>query len=114
MALSTHRRLWSRPRARRLEDLVLVTLAVMQVLWAALASVAELRSTRLSPWFPYLLSCPSGYGRRPRKLAATFVGLITTLGRRASVVDDDVRIVDSTPRKCARLRETVRCTELTG
>jgi hypothetical protein len=113
MALSTHRRLWSRPRARRLEDLVLATLAVMQVLWATLASVAELRSTHLSPWFPYL-SCQSGYGRRPRKRAATFVGLITTLGRRTSVVDDDVRIVDSTPRKCARLRETVRCTELSG
>lgn len=96
-------------------DAEMLTLAVMQ---AVLGYPSEARWLRyahkhLRPLFPDLPLQP-GYNKRLRKLAHTMSWLIGQLARQASVVTDDVWVVDSTPVECARSRETVKRSDLAG
>lgn len=56
----------------------------------------------------------SAYDKRLRKLAATIGWLIRALGQDTTICTDDVWVVDSTPIECARSRETVKRSDLTG
>lgn len=99
----------------RTSDAEVLTLAVMQ---AVLGYPSEARWLRyahqhLRPLFPDLPLQP-GYNKRLRKLAGTMSWLIGQLARQASVVSDDVWVVDSTPVECARSRETVKRSDLAG
>ncbi len=99
----------------RTSDAEMLTLAVMQ---AVLGYPSEARWLRyahkhLGGLFPDLPLQP-GYNKRLRKLAATMSWLIGQLARQASVVTDDVWVVDSTPVECARSRETVKRSDLAG
>ena len=99
----------------RTSDAEMLTLAVMQ---AVLGYPSETRWLRyahkhLRPLFPDLPLQP-GYNKRLRKLMATMNWLIGQLSRQASVITDDVWVVDSTPVECARSRGTVKRSDLAG
>jgi len=96
-------------------DAEMLTLAVMQAVLGYPSEARWLRYARkhLRPLFPDLPLQP-GYNKRLRKLAVTMSWLIGQLARQASVVTDDVWVVDSTPVECARSRETVKRSDLAG
>ena len=108
----------ARPRvgiAPRISDAELVTLAVMQALLGRTSEARWLRyaHAQLRHLFPYLPQQP-GYNRRLRRLADTLRGLIGVLARDTDLWAEDVWVVDSTPVKCARSRETVHRSALAG
>jgi hypothetical protein len=99
----------------KITDAELITLAVMQALLGYTSESRWLRHARaeLRSLFPYLPQQP-GYNKRLRDLADTIRWLIGVLARDTSLWTDDVWVVDSTPVKCARSRETVKRSELAG
>jgi hypothetical protein len=92
-----------------------VTLAVMQALLGYTSEARWLRfaGDQLRHLFPYLPQQP-GYNKRLRKLAGTLNWLIARLARDTSMWTDDVWVVDSTPVECARSRDAVRRSDLSG
>jgi hypothetical protein len=108
----------ARPRvgiAPKITDAELLTLAVMQALLGHANETRWLRyaNANLIGMFPYLPK-QSGYNKRLRKLADTMTWLVRALGEQVSIADDDTWVVDSTPVRCARSRETVNRSELAG
>lgn len=101
--------------APKISDAELLTVAVMQALLGYTSETRWLRyaHTHLGAMFPHLPG-QSGYNKRLRKLADTMAWLVTQLGARTSIADDDVWLVDSTPVECARSRETVQRSALAG
>ena len=99
----------------KITDAELVTLAVMQALLGYTSERRWLRyaGEHLADMFPTLPG-QSGYNKRLRKLAPTMSWLISVLGARTSIGDDNVWVVDSTPVECARSRETVKRSDLAG
>jgi len=99
----------------KITDAELVTLAVMQALLGYTSERRWLRyaGDHLADMFPTLPG-QSGYNKRLRKLAPTMSWLISVLGARTSIGDDNVWVVDSTPVECARSRETVKRSDLAG
>jgi DDE family transposase len=99
----------------RISDAEVVTLAVMQALLGYTSEARWLRFARdqLRHLFPYLPQQP-GYNKRLRKLAGTMNWLIALLARDTSMWTDDVWVVDSTPVECARSRDAVRRSDLSG
>ncbi|MFJ1550549.1 IS982 family transposase [Streptomyces sp. NPDC088246] len=100
--------------APQLTDAELVTLAMMQ---AMLGFTSEARwmhaRVHLRHLFPYLPQ-QSGYNKRLRKAAELLRRVTRILATRTSVWSDDVWVVDSTPVKCGRSRETVKRSDLAG
>ena len=108
----------ARPRvgiAPRISDAELITLAVMQALLGRTSEARWLRyaHVELRHLFPYLPQQP-GHNKRLRGLADTLRWLIAVLARDTTWWTDDVWVVDSTPVKCARSRETVHRSALAG
>ena len=99
----------------RTSDAEMLTLAVMQAVLGYPSEAHWLRYAHqhLRPLFPDLPLQP-GCNKRLRKLTATMNWLIGQLSRQASVITDDVWVVDSTPVECARSRGTVKRSELAG
>jgi DDE family transposase len=99
----------------RTSDAEMLTLAVMQAVLGYPSEAHWLRYAHqhLRPLFPDLPLQP-GYNKRLRKLTATMNWLIGQLSRQASVITDDVWVVDSTPVECARSRGTVKRSDLAG
>jgi len=99
----------------RTSDAEMLTLAVMQAVLGYPSEAHWLRYAHqhLRPLFPDLPLQP-GYNKRLRKLMATMNWLIGQLSRQASVITDDVWVVDSTPVECARSRGTVKRSDLAG
>jgi hypothetical protein len=99
----------------RISDAEVVTLAVMQALLGYTSEARWLRfaDDQLRHLFPYLPQQP-GYNKRLRKLAGTLNWLIALLARDTSMWTDDVWVVDSTPVECARSRDAVRRSDLSG
>ena len=99
----------------RISDAEVVTLAVMQALLGYTSEARWLRfaGDQLRHLFPYLPQQP-GYNKRLRKLAGTLNWLIARLARDTSMWTDDVWVVDSTPVECARSRDAVRRSDLSG
>src|SRR6266567_4439986 len=99
----------------QISDAELVTLAVLQALLGYASEARWLRHARahLRHLFPCLPGQP-GYNKRLRKLAGTVAWLTGVLARDTSLWTDDVWVVDSTPVKCGRSRETARRSDLAG
>ena len=99
----------------RLNDVELVTLAVMQALLGYTSEARWLRHARahLGHLFPYLPHQP-GYNKRLRAAAGLVTAVIRALAADTSLWTDDVWLVDSTPVECGRSRETVRRSDLAG
>jgi DDE family transposase len=98
-----------------ISDAELVTLAVMQALAGRPSEARWLRyaHAELRHLFPYLPQQPA-YNKRLRRLGDTFAWLIAVLARDTSLFTDDVWVVDSTPVECARSRDTVHRSDLSG
>lgn len=101
--------------APQLTDAELVTLAMMQAVLGFTSEAKWLRYARshLRRLFPYLPKQP-GYNKRLRKAADLLRRVTRLLATDTSVWSDDVWIVDSTPVKCGRSRETVKRSDLAG
>jgi hypothetical protein len=101
--------------APRISDAELVTLAVMQALLGFASEARWLRHAHghLRHLFRYLPQQP-GYNKRLRRLARTIEWLVPVLGCDTSLWTDDARVVDSTPVKCGRSRQTAQRSDLAG
>ena len=94
---------------RRITDAEVVTLCVAQAIMGIpsdrrFLAVAAKRLAHLFPDLP----AQSGYFKRRRRLVETLEWLIGVFAAASPGFGDDLLLVDSTPVKCARSRETVK------
>lgn len=102
-------------RKPRLADAELLCLAVAQQLLGFASERRWIRyaRTHLIVMFPNLPG-QSGYGKRLRAQGGLISAVITELARDTASWHDELRLLDSTPLRCAASRETVKRSDLAG
>lgn len=107
------RRRFGRPV--RVSDSELICLAIAQVLLDCPQERRFLRlaANRLGHLFPYIPG-QSGFNKRLRELAPQLLQTITLLASLSPSFCDRLRLLDSTPVRCAASPETVRRSALAG
>jgi hypothetical protein len=100
---------------RSVTDAEVVTLCVAQAIMGIPSDrrFLAVASKRLCHLFPKLPGQP-GYFKRRRKLAGTLEWLMEVFASQSPGFYDDLLLVDSTPVECARSRETVKRSALSG
>jgi len=98
---------------RRITDAEVVTLCVAQAIMGIPSDERFLAvaAKRLAHLFPQRPQRP-GYWKRRQRLADTIEALIGEFAGMSPGFDHDLLVVDSTPVKCARSRETVQRSQL--